>query len=248
MPLSELKPEQMPPGRVVETEGAYAGRVDNTLALRGSSTIFVVTPEAAGGFRFGDLGTESWVHITGVVAFQSESLTYYVRVTGLRMAPSARERVLAVMTAPASTADDLFAIGDWAKGQGSSFGDERLQTLAEAAYTKALKMRDLAVKPGDYEGYFALADTAEKYLGRASLREYYVREGIDAMVENLGSRTRSPGTRPRVAPKRFCRAARSRRRSSSRASISSGPAPPAGKTSTSTRWRPGPGRSSATGP
>lgn len=188
MPLSKLVPTSMPIGARVVTEGIYAGRVDSIVALRGSTVIFVLDDGAAKGFRFEDMTEESILRLAGAVAYRGDTKTYYVAVSSIVEAVDARGRVVNALNDPKADSASLISVGEWARQRAQDYHDDRLETLAQAAFLRALKLRDLDLGPDDYDGFFALAEESYKLLQRPSLREFYVREGVDAYVSSKGAK------------------------------------------------------------
>ena len=84
--ISELDPSRYPVGTPVVIEGRYAGRIANNMALHGSSTIFVLTPDADVGVRIDWLNPDSYLRVEGRVAFKETTNTYYISV--FRMIPN----------------------------------------------------------------------------------------------------------------------------------------------------------------
>lgn len=188
MELSQLSPATLKVGAPIITEGDYAGRIENTLALRGSMILFIMQPGVADRITFTDLTEDSALRVHGVVAYAGETKTWYVSVLSIEEIPGSKQRVLAALNDPQETTEKLLAIGEWARQRAKDSKDERLETLAQAAFIKALKLGDLSMKSDDYEGYFTLADESFRLLQKPSLREYYVREGIDAYVTSRGDK------------------------------------------------------------
>jgi hypothetical protein len=184
--LSELSPATLQVGSPITTEGGYAGRIENTLALRGSTILFIMQPGVADKITFTDLTDESALRIQGTVAYAAETKTWYISVTNVVETQSARQRVVSALNDPQETTQKLLEIGEWARQRAKDYRDERLEALAQAAFIKALKLGDLSLKSDDYEGYFKLAEESFKLLQKPSLREYYIREGIDALVMAKG--------------------------------------------------------------
>jgi len=191
VPLGELHLESMQLGSAVVTDGLYAGRIENTFALSGSSVLFVIDPESGVkvNVRFTDLDSKSGLIVKGVTAYKDSTKTHYVNVVEVNRAPDLHERVLIAINDPAATPESLIRVGSQARAWGREHRDDRLVAAADAAFFKALKMEDSAVKPGDYEGYFRIAEKAGQLIESPSVREFYVREGIDVFIQARGPKS-----------------------------------------------------------
>jgi len=190
VPLEKLNPELMPVGTPVVTYGAYAGRIDNAVVLKGSSVIFAVDPEDASDVDFRALVERGALRIDGVTAFRERTSTYYVRIEHIEPAPNLRERVLDILKDSLAPPAKLIETGKWARSAGKQFQDERLQELADALFMRALKDEVKGLEPTDYEGRFAVARKATELLGKPWARENYVRDGVEAYL--LAHGVRSP--------------------------------------------------------
>ena len=186
--LSELKPSELPAGTNVITEGRYAGKVGDTVALAGSSVIFVVHPKAHTEVYFQLLTGKSYLRLHGEIVYREVTNTFYVSVKRIDSAEDFVERIMAALNDPQATRDRLYGIGRAGRSWAEDYPDQRLLELADTAMAKALKMEDIELGPEDWEGYFRLAEKAAGLLVDSALPEYYVREGVRAYIIANGRR------------------------------------------------------------
>ena len=146
----------------------------------------MIAAEAEDDVAFADLTDESFLRLVCISDYDAESHTWFARVTSITPAPNARATVALALSDGGSSSESLFKMGEWARAKAVEFRDERLENLAQAAFIRALKLKDLSLAPTDFEGYFWLADEAARRLDRPALREYYVREGVEATVRARG--------------------------------------------------------------
>jgi hypothetical protein len=189
MPLASLVPESMQVGAPVVTDGLYAGRIDNAFVLRGSSVIFMVDSEAAKDIDLTALNNKSALRFEGVIAFREDTKTHYVKVKRVLQAPDARDAIVAMLKDPDVPADRLVAMGKWAKKRAGEFADERLASLADAAFVRALEVEERSLAPNDYEGRFRIAEESVALLKRPNLRETYIRKGISVFLAAQPAKT-----------------------------------------------------------
>ncbi|MHC4714141.1 MAG: hypothetical protein ACYTAN_12860 [Planctomycetota bacterium] len=184
--LGELDPSRLPVGTLIVTEGQYAGRVGDTLALRDSSVIFLLDSEVQSTVYWNLLDGKTYLRLTGRISYRDSTNTYYVAVSRVDSAENLAERVMTVLGDPRSTAEDLYEIGRAAREWARERPSDRLSELADAAIGKALRREDLSLGPEDWQGYFRLASKARELTGDSALREFYVREGVRAYVFSKG--------------------------------------------------------------
>ena len=181
--------ESMQIGAPVVTDGLYAGRIEDAFVLKGSSVIFIVDSETAKDIDLAALNSRSALQFDGVVAFREDTKTYYVKVKHVFQAPDARDAVIAVLKDPGAPPERLIQMGKWAKERAREFADERLASLADAAFVQALEAEERSLAPADYEGRFRIAEESVALLNRPTLRENYIRKGINIFIAARGAKT-----------------------------------------------------------
>jgi len=175
-------------GTKVVTEGRYAGRVGDTLALAGGSVIFILQPRAESEVHFELLNARSYLRLHGEIAYRESTNTYYVSVSRVDSAENLVERIMTALNDPQADRERLYEIGRAAREWAADYPDQRLGELADAAIAKALKMEDISLGAEDWEGYFRLAEKAAGLLENSTLPEFYVREGVRAYTLTKGRR------------------------------------------------------------
>ncbi len=185
--VGDLRPVDLGVGTKVVTEGGYAGRVGDTLALRGSSVIFLIGPEAHSEVEFGLLSPASYLRIHGAIAYGEPTNTWYVRVSRIESSQSILQRVMRALNERRSDPERLYRVGMAAREWAGDCRDGRLSRLADAAIIRALKLEDITLAADDWEGYFRLAEKAGALFADNVLFEFYVREGVRAYMLSSGT-------------------------------------------------------------
>ncbi|MCD6405116.1 MAG: hypothetical protein J7M19_04780 [Planctomycetes bacterium] len=186
--LSELKEGNLPAGTRIITEGRYAGRMGNNLALGDSSLMFVLRPGMDIDELFRGVGDKTVLRVEGETALMEDTQRLYVKVFRLETAQGVVAKIVGTLGDPQATPESLYEIGREARSWTSEYPDERLGALARAAFSKGLKMEGLVLGPEDWQSYLQLAQKAAGFLDEPALYEFYVRKGIDAFVLAEGRR------------------------------------------------------------
>ncbi len=186
--LRELEEGKLPAGTKIITEGRYAGRMGNNLALGDSSLMFVLSPGMDIDEVFRGVGDKTVLKVEGETALMEDTQRLYVKVSRVETAQGVVAKIVSALGDPQATPESLYKIGREAKSWTSEYPDERLGALARAAFRKGLKMEGLALGPEDWESYLKLAQKTANLLDEPALYEFYVRRGIDAFVLAEGRR------------------------------------------------------------
>lgn len=160
----------------------------DTVALAGSSVIFVIHPKAHTEVYFQLLSGKSYLRLHGEIAYREATNTFYVSVNRVDSAENLVERIMTALNDPQATRDRLYEIGRAGRSWAEDYPDQRLLELADTAIAKALKIEDIELGPEDWQGYFRLAEKAAGLLDDSSLPEFYVREGVRAYIIAKGRR------------------------------------------------------------